>query len=258
MKWDRKRYYLVVAVTMGLMSTYVSEAQSTQEVTGNQGKMMTAAAQGSGRVDTSQGPAGMAGQHRHSGMRQHKPCMFCQQHKKGMTGGQQGSNMMVRGAYGRGMMGPYGRGMMGPYGRGMMGPHGRGMMGPYGRGMMGPHGLLGAMKMKDPTMLGHRPLRVKHILALLSGGLVITQAQEAAWRAYTEASMALTHAHEGGIDLMHGKYDTALAVAEARTHFMVQLIEKRKLALAAFKALFDVLTDEQKTRVNHFFGVFSG
>lgn len=109
-------------------------------------------------------------------------------------------------------------------------------------------------RMMDPVMLGYHPARAEQTLSFLKTALAITAAQETVWTAYVDAAKALANAHGGMAEAMHGPKSSALDMAEARTQFVSQLVDKRKVALAAFKDLFAQLTDEQKSTANRFFG----
>ncbi|MBF0162022.1 MAG: Spy/CpxP family protein refolding chaperone [Magnetococcales bacterium] len=108
----------------------------------------------------------------------------------------------------------------------------------------------------DPTLLGPHPLMVEQTLARLKERLAITQAQEGAWKGYGEAAAALSSVpadrEQRGAE---GAGRSVLALAEARTEFVSQLTDKRKAVLAAFKTLYEQLTDAQKVTINQFFGV---
>ena len=203
------------------------------------------------------GPGMRQGHCRHGMMGGQGPGMMGGQQGPGMMGGQQGPGMMG-GQQGPGMMGGQGPGMMGGQGSARMAHRGAGMMGHQGAGQMGGRSGRGMMHRMDPVMLGHNAAMAERTLLALKRQLTITKAQEAAWKAYVEAAMSMALAHGGVVDIMHGRYDTALAAAEARTQFMVQLIDKGKHVLAAFKTLYTALSDEQKTHVNRFFGASAG
>ena len=111
------------------------------------------------------------------------------------------------------------------------------------------------MRVMDPVMLGHNSAMAERTLLFLKRQVQISKEQEAVWNAYVESAMSLALAHAGVVDSMRDNYDTALAAAEARTGSMVKLIQKGERVLAAFKALFTAMTDEQKAKTNHFFGV---
>ena len=123
--------------------------------------------------------------------------------------------------------------------------------------MMGHRGP-GMMPMMDPVMVGRNSAMAERTLHLLKGMLVITKEQEAAWQAYVTSAMELALAHGGVMDIMRGSYATALAAAEARAVFMEKLVAKGKIVLESFKTLYGALSDEQKTKVDLFFGVNPG
>lgn len=110
------------------------------------------------------------------------------------------------------------------------------------------------MQNMDPVMLGYHPAMAEQALSFLKTALAVTPAQETAWKGYTDAAVALANAHGGMVQAMYAPKESALAMAESRTQFVSQLVDKRKVALAAFKELFTQLTDEQKTTANRFFG----
>jgi LTXXQ motif family protein len=151
------------------------------------------------------------------------------------------------GGYGPGMMG-YGGGPRGGYGPGMMG-YGGGPRGGYGPGMMGYGGGYG------PGAAGAGPAEnVEARLAFLKNELKITADQEAAWDAYATqtktqvATMVAFHA-QGPIAA-----DTAAERIEQHAARMKLRADQSQAMSTAVKDLFAVLTPEQKTIANQYFG----
>jgi hypothetical protein len=152
------------------------------------------------------------------------------------------------GGYGPGMMG-YGGGHRGGYGPGMMG--GGGPRGGYGPGMMGggPRGGYG------PGAAGAGPTeRSEARLSFLKNELKITEAQEAAWDAY--AKQVKTRA-----ETMQAFHAQGPIAAESPAERIEQHAARMKLRAdqeqamsVAVKDLFAVLTPEQKTIANQYFG----
>ncbi len=110
----------------------------------------------------------------------------------------------------------------------------------------------------DRVRVGRSGARAGNALMGLKGRVAITQEQEAAWKADVASAMELAIIHGGVMDVMGGNYATALAAAEARAEFMEKLVGKGKLVLGTFKTLYEMLSDEQKTKVNRFFGIDPG
>jgi len=151
------------------------------------------------------------------------------------------------GGYGPGMMG-YGGGPRGGYGPGMMG-YGGGPRGGYGPGMMGYGGGYG------PGAAGAGPVEnVEARLAFLKNELKITADQEAAWDAYATqtktqvATMVAFHA-QGPIAA-----DTAAERIEQHAARMKLRADQSQAMSTAVKDLFAVLTPEQQTIANQYFG----
>lgn len=167
------------------------------------------------------------------------------------------------GGYGPGMMG-YGGGHWGGYGPGM--GHGGGPRGSYGPGMGhggGPRGGYG------PGMMGGGPRggfgpgagygagpteRAEARLSFLKNELKITANQEAAWDAY--AQQAKTRA-----ETMQAFHAQGPITAETPAERIEQHAARMKLRAdqeqamsGAVKDLFAVLTPEQKTIANQYFG----
>jgi len=153
------------------------------------------------------------------------------------------------GGYGPGMMG-YGGGHRGGYGPGMMG--GGGPRGGYGPGMMGggPRGGYGpgAGYGAGPTE------RSEARLSFLKNELKITADQEAAWDAY--AKQVKTRAET--MQAFHAQGPIAAESAAERieqhaARMKLRADQEQAMSLAV-KDLFAVLTPEQKTVANQYFG----
>ncbi len=152
------------------------------------------------------------------------------------------------GGYGPGMMG-YGGGHHGGYGPGMggggpRGGYGQGMMGGGPRGGYGPGAGYGA----GPTE------RSEARLSFLKNELKITADQEAAWDAY--AKQVKTRA-----ETMQAFHAQGPIAAESAAERIEQHAARMKLRAdqeqamsVAVKDLFAVLTPEQKTVANRYFG----
>ncbi|MEO5348483.1 MAG: Spy/CpxP family protein refolding chaperone [Magnetococcus sp. YQC-3] len=174
---------------------------------------------------------------------QQKSCKMCSQHGPGMAG-EAGKSCKMCSQQGPGMAGEAGKSCK-MCGQQKMCAACGGMGAPQGMGM----------RMRDPILLGYHPVMVGQRLAFLKDLLAVTQAQEGAWKGYADAAMAVTTAHGEGDP--GARPDSALAMAESRTRFVTQLTEKRQLAVTAFKELHAQLTDEQKAKLDQFFGGFA-
>lgn len=153
---------------------------------------------------------------------------------------------------GPGMMGDHmrGQGMMGP---GMMGwGMGSGMMGQcMGPGMMGPgmQGMMNAPMMG--MMMGYAPA-VSGRLAYVKAELGITDAQQAAWDAYTSAVTTRATGMQDMHTSMMQAMQTGSAVQrlEAHAKAMEKMVADLNALKPATEALYAVLTDEQKKKAD--------
>ena len=150
------------------------------------------------------------------------------------------------GGYGPGAMGygPWGGGHAGPdmMGGGHMGP---GMMGGWGpRGGFGP----GAGMMGGPV--SHQEAR----LAFLKSELRITPEQETAWSAYATQAKAQAAAMEAFHAQRPGAAQSAPERLDQRAEFAKQRAEQVKAMSTAVKDLYAVLTPEQKSTADRYFG----
>lgn len=148
---------------------------------------------------------------------------------------------------GPGTMGYGGRG--GGYGPGMMGYGGPG--GGYGPGMMGgwgPRGSFGPGAGAGPVE--HQEAR----LAFLKQELKITAGQQAAWDAYATQ----VKAQAAAIETLHTQAPTTAQSAterlEQRAEFAKRRAEQVTALSGAVKDLYAVLTPEQKTIADRYFG----
>jgi len=178
------------------------------------------------------------------------PCAF----GAGGPGGGYGPGMMGYGGRGGG----YGPGMMGyggGYGPGMMG-YGGGPRGGYGPGACGQGGPgSAACDGTGPGAAGVGPVeRVDARLAFLKNELKITSEQEAAWNGYAQQAktraetMAAFHA-QGPIAA-----ETPAERIEQHAARMKLRADQEQAMSVAVKDLFAVLTPEQKTIANQYFG----
>lgn len=161
-----------------------------------------------------------------------------------------GSEGCAFGGAGPGAMGYGGRG--GGYGPGMMGSGGPG--GGYGPGMMGggwgPRGGFGPGAGAGPVA------RQDARLAFLKEELKITADQQAAWDAYATAVKAQAAAMEA----FHAQAPAANVTPgeriEQHANFAKLRADQMTALSAAVKDLYAVLTPEQKTTADQYFGGF--
>ncbi|WP_193771455.1 Spy/CpxP family protein refolding chaperone [Candidatus Magnetaquicoccus inordinatus] len=109
------------------------------------------------------------------------------------------------------------------------------------------------MRVMDPLLLGQAPVVVEQALHYIKGLLAVTAEQEAAWKSYADAAMALVAVRMEKREGMMAPVTSALEVAERRTQMAARMVEKRQQSLQAFKGLLEQLNEEQKGRLHSFF-----
>ncbi len=132
-----------------------------------------------------------------------------------------------------------------------------------GMGMMGGCPMMGGIK--SPGQMGQMPMRgmmmrgpmVEGRLAYMKAELGITEAQSAAWEGYITAVKARMASMQG----MHGSMmqamqsGTAIERMEAHAKHMGSMVDSLKALKPATKALYKVLSDDQKTKADMLLGM---